>query len=212
MLRRGRHRREDPFPPFGVIGGKKQSLRNEVAYGLLIARTAQFGDQPGHNGASVWRQDNRRVEHDEGGDKLGIARREIERDNPAHAVPDDDDLPEAEMIADEGDIVGKTLHRVTLARLVAEPMSAQVESHDPTPFFGEIFELRGEIGVIAAPAVDQHDGSAHALRFLESRESLRFAAPTAWLILREGNQGHRGHAASSARSAATKASGWSIIT
>ena len=114
------------------------------------------------------------------------------------------------MIADEGDIVGKTLHRVSLARLVAGPVSAQVESHDPAPFLGEMFELGREIGMIAAPAVDQHDGSAPALRFLEAETSLRFAQPTAWII--PAMHVGRGHAASSALSAATKASGWSIIT
>ena len=42
---------------------------------------------------------------------------------------------------------------------------------DPAPGFGEMFELGGEIGMVAAPAVDEHDRIARAGRLLEKERN-----------------------------------------
>jgi hypothetical protein len=81
-------------------------------------------------------------------------------------VPDDDGLGEAELAAQKGEVVGEELHGVSVMRLVALPMSAQIRRHDSVAMPREMLEFRGEEAVIAAPAVNEQDRRLLAFRFL----------------------------------------------
>jgi hypothetical protein len=53
-----------------------------------------------------------------------------------------------------------------LVRLVASAVATQIYRHDAVGPAGEVLELGGEVGVVAAPSVDQHNGRFITVRFL----------------------------------------------
>src|ERR687889_637054 len=88
---------------------------------------------------------------------MRVAGSEIEGHYAAHAVPDDHRLGELEVLAHPCQIVGEVLHRIALVGLIALAVPAQIHGHDAVAPFGEVLELWGEVGVIAAPPVHQQD-------------------------------------------------------
>jgi hypothetical protein len=66
-------------------------------------------------------------------------------------------LGELEAQAHPCQVVGEVLHGVTLAGLIALAVPAQVHGHDAVTPPGEVLDLRGEVGVVAAPAVHQQE-------------------------------------------------------
>jgi hypothetical protein len=70
-------------------------------------------------------------------------------------VPNYHRLLNPDSLADPSEVVGEELHRVALLGLVASAMPTKVYRHDAVAPAGEVLELGDEVGVVAAPSMDQ---------------------------------------------------------
>ena len=95
------------------------------------------------------RQDHSRVKHYDGARQLGIARRAIEGDDPADAVPDENRVGQCQLAAQPRDVVGEDAHRIGLMRLVAAAVSPQIRGDDSMPEIRKVAGLGREKGVVA---------------------------------------------------------------
>jgi len=107
---------------------------------IPVAWAAQFLEEAWDGRADAGRQDDGRIQHDDGGGKVWIPSREVESDYAPHAVPDHHRLFEPEPLAHPCNIVGEDLHRVRLVWLIDPSVPAQVHGHDTATFLYEVLE------------------------------------------------------------------------
>jgi hypothetical protein len=141
-----------------IVGRDEQGVRHVAAQRLPIARAAQHLQKARDGGPDAGGQDDRGVEHHDRGGQVGVAGGEVEGHYAAHAVADYQRLLGPDPIADPRQVVGEKPHRVVLLRFVASAVPAQIHGHGSVAAAREVLELGGEVGVVAAPSVDQQDG------------------------------------------------------
>jgi hypothetical protein len=97
---------------------------------------------------------DRPVERDRGHEHLGVGRRGLHRDHRAHAVADHHRRAQVERTGQPRHVVRERVDRVRRTE-VALAVPAQIE-RDHAVRRREVLELRRERGVVAAPAVHEH--------------------------------------------------------
>ena len=97
---------------------------------------------------------------------------------------------DAELLAEPGHVVGKTGDGVVLLRRHARPVPTQVHG-DGAVLPAEVLDLRREVGVVARPAVDEHERRIAGARVLVGE-----CGAVAVHVLHEAGVLHLGSAAS----------------
>jgi hypothetical protein len=158
VLRGGRHALQNVSLALLIIGGDEQRVGCVLAQRLPVVRAPQSLEQAGDGGAGRGRQHHSRIEHHDGREHIGVAGGEVKGDYAGQAMPDHHRLLDSDPMAGPGEVVGEELYRVVLLRLVASAVPTQVHRHDAVSPAREALELGREVGVVAAPSVDKHDG------------------------------------------------------
>src|SRR6516165_2511298 len=87
-------------------------------------------------------------------------------------MPYNVDLSQAELLDQAGEVVGRDDRRVTRLTLVRVRVVVPGAERDRAVMLGERTEVMIPLGVIAAPAVDEDDGSALALLDVVQRDAV----------------------------------------
>ena len=80
-------------------------------------------------------------------------------------MADEDRARDAELLAEPGHVVGEAGDGVLLLRRVAPAVPAQIDGDGAVPP-SEVLDLRREVGVVARPAVDEHERRVAGARVL----------------------------------------------
>src|SRR5438876_6139868 len=121
MLWCRRHLLDDTRLQGRIVGLEEQQVGDEILRRLPIVRALETLHQLRDAVPQLLSRDEWRVHSDNGEGQVRMARGDLERDHPTHAVSDDYWLRDADLLAQPGNVVGELGHGVVLLRFVALP-------------------------------------------------------------------------------------------